>query len=151
MPEAVNRYHTAKGYFQSAIMISRSPHRKGEDREMLTILSMAMLSGFALELYFKAWLIGAGEDSAVVRKFGHRLTDLFAAARAKGLPAVAQLDELVAALSPGHEDFTFRCIDDGDEVPKLKWELVFAVLDDLDTRVDAKVGASASVGLAPGH
>lgn len=50
MTEAIDRYQTAKGYFQSAVMIHRSPDRNNEPRRILTLLSMCMLTGFALEL-----------------------------------------------------------------------------------------------------
>jgi len=151
MSEAINRYHTAKGYFQSAIMICRSPERHNEHREMLTILPMSMLLGFALELYFKSWLLASGRTSKKVRAFGHRVGDLYADAKAEMLPTIRFLDELVDALSQGHEDYTFRYIDDGDEVKNINWEIAFAVLNELDKVVDAKAGASAKYGLVPRH
>jgi hypothetical protein len=151
MSEAIHRYHTAKSYFQSAIMICRSPERNTEAREILTILPMSTLAGFALELYFKAWLLSSGYPSPKVRAYGHRVNKLYAEAKIAGLSPIDRLDELVDSLSKGHEDFTFRYIDDGDEVRKLNWELAFTVLHNLDRVVDAKVGASASYGLAPGH
>lgn len=149
--EAINRYHTAKGYFQSAIMICRSPERNNEARKTLTILSMSMLTGFALELYFKAWLLASGHSSPKVRAYNHGMNELYADAKIEGLPSINQLDGLVDALSKGHEDFTYRYINDGDQVNNIIWETAFQVLNNLDDVVDAKVGASALYGLVPGH
>ena len=57
MNQAIYRYLTAKGYFQSVVMIARSPRRDTEEARVSTIPPMSMLAGFALELYFKAWLL----------------------------------------------------------------------------------------------
>jgi len=149
--EAVNRYHIAKGYFQSVFMILRSPDRNSEKREMLTLLSMSLLAGFALELYFKAWLLASGRPSRQVRAYGHKIRELYAEAKAEGLPATTGLSELVDALATGHQDFTFRYLNDGDVVQNIRWSVAVQVLDKLDNVVDAKVGASASYGLDPGH
>lgn len=151
MSEAINRYSTAKGFFQSSIMIFRSPERNSPSREVLTILSINMLQGFAIELYFKAWLLAANYSSKSVRAYGHKVEKLYADAKKEGLPSTPFLDDLVAALSKGHEDYTFRYIDEGDTIANVHWERAFKVLDDLDTVVDAKIGASASHGLTPGH
>tara|TARA_R110001606_G_scaffold56231_1_gene136413 strand:- start:16 stop:306 length:291 start_codon:yes stop_codon:yes gene_type:complete len=85
MDEAINRYHTAKGYFQSTIMIFKSPERNSSQRELLTLLSMSLLVGFALELYFKAWLLACGRPSEEVKGLGHRLADLYVEAKGEAL------------------------------------------------------------------
>ena len=151
MSEAIHRYHTAKSYFQSSIMIERSPERNSEARKTMTLLPMSMLVGFALELYFKAWLLAAGRPSLEVQRYGHRMKELYAEARKDGLPLIPKLDEMVAAVSAGHEDFSFRYIKDGKTVNTINWEAAFLPLDELDTVVDRRVGASASCGLVPGH
>ena len=132
-------------------MIATSPLRSDESKVVLTVLPMNMLIGFALELYFKAWLLDAGRPSAKVKALSHEITALHNEARIEGLPLIPLLDQLVEALSPGHEDFTHRYINSGDEVSLIKWPLAFAALQDLDTAVDAKIGASASMRLKPGH
>lgn len=98
-----------------------------------------MLTGFALELYFKAWLLGSGRSSKEVRVYGHRINDLFAEVTKEGLPAIHGLDELVDAFGKNHEDFTFRYIDESKQVSLIDWENAFIVLNDLDNAVDAKV------------
>jgi hypothetical protein len=151
MKEAVHRYHTAKGYFQSALMVYTSPDRNSSARKDLTLLSINMLTAFALELYFKAWLLEAGIASAKVKAYGHKVDELYVDSKANGLPKIHLLDELVVALSDGHKDFTFRYMNDGDEIDNVNWEVAFKVFDQLDNIVDAKIGASALVGLKPGH
>lgn len=150
MTEAVNRYHTAKGYFQSCIMIELSPERNTEDRRTLTILSMMMLTGFSLELYFKAWLLAKGKTSENVRSYSHRIDDLYRDCKETGL-VVDQLDNLVDAVAVQHQDFTYRYIGAEAEIPLLNWKLTFQILDILDNLVDEAVGASALYGLQPGH
>jgi len=150
MTEAVDRYHTAKGYFQSCIMIERSPERSTEARRMLTILSMMMLTGFSLELYFKAWLLAKGKTSEQVRGYNHGIYKLYRDCKATGL-VVNQLDHLVDTVAVQHQDFTYRYIGADVEIPLLNWNTTFQILDALDTRVDEAVGASALHGLQPGH
>lgn len=150
MTEAVNRYHTAKGYFQSCIMIERSPERNTEARRTLTILSMMMLTGFSLELYFKAWLLAKGKTSEQVRGYSHGIYNLYRDCKATGL-VVDQLDHLVDAVAVQHQDFTYRYIGVDATIPLLNWDLTFEILDVLDNRVDEAVGASALYGLQPGH
>jgi len=148
--EAVNRYHTAKGYFQSCIMIERSPERNTEDRRMLTVLSMMMLTGFSLELYFKAWLLAKGKTSEQVRGYNHEISNLYRDCKATGL-VVDRLDNLVDKVAVQHQDFTYRYIGADAVIPLLDWNTTFQILDALDTRVDEAVGASALYGLQAGH
>lgn len=150
MTEAINRYQTAKGYFQSCRMIECSPERNTEARRMLTILSMMMLTGFSLELYFKAWLLARGTTSERVRRYSHGICNLYRDCEATGL-VVHQLDQLVDAVAVQHQDFTYRYIGADAEIPLLNWNTTFQILDALDTRVDEAVGASALYGLQPGH
>jgi len=150
MTEAVNRYHTAKGYFQSCIMIERSPERNTDARRTLTVLSMMMLTGFSLELYFKAWLLAQGKTTDQVLGYSDRINDLYCDCREAGL-FVDQLDHLVGAIAVQHQDFTYRYIQNDAEVPLLNWNLTFQILNALDNQVDEAAGASASFGLQPGH
>lgn len=150
MTEAVHRYHTAKGYFQSCSMIERSPERNTEARRTLTILSMMMLTSFSLELYFKAWLLAKGKTSKQVIEYRHRIDDLYRECEATGL-VVDQLDHLVDTVAVQHQVITYRYIGSDAKIPLLNWDLTFKILDDLDNRVDEAVGASALYGLEPGH
>jgi len=149
--EAINRYSTAKAYFQSAIMIVRNPERNTDSRRVLTLLPLSMLCGFSLELYFKAWLLACGYASHKVRGYGHAIGLLYRDATIERFPAIAGLDQLLIALQTGHEDYTFRYINDGDRVNAVDWEAAFAILNSVDDAVDTRVGASTSRNLAPGH
>jgi hypothetical protein len=111
---------------------------------------MMLLIGFSLELYFKAWLLAKGEASQQVRGYSHGLFKLHQSCKETGL-VVDQLDSLVEAVAPQHQDFTYRYIEDDVEIPLLNWDLTFAILNVLDNRVDDAVGASALYGLQPGH
>lgn len=149
--EALNRYVTAKGYKEAAKHVFVSPHLDTEERRTSVILPLNMLTGFALELYFKSWLLAAGRPSDKVRGFGHKVGSLFNEVLSEGMPAISQLDEVVNALASGHEDFTFRYLESGDQINLINWEPAFQALDQLDAAVDAKIGASAAKGLSPGH
>lgn len=148
--EAVMRYVTAKGYIQSAKMITLSEHYK---KEYITtsILSIHLLGGFALELYYKSWLLGSGVSSKEVRNFRHDIKSLHDAAVGKELPSINGLIPLKDHLAGPHADFTFRYIEDGATVRNTNWPVAFQVFYQLDVTVDSHVGASASQGLTPGH
>ncbi len=148
--EATYRYSAAKSFLESAKMIYLSEHHAG-DREVLVVLPMHMLASFALELFFKAWLLKFGLPSADVRRFGHRMADLYTAARTARLPAIAMLDDVVALFAGGEPDFTTRYVGEKDNIQTAAWQTVFPVLDQLNIEVDRFVGASAGKGLEPGH
>lgn len=158
MSEAIHRYHTAKGYFQSCMMITRSPDRNDEPRKYLTLLSMMMLTGFSVELYLKAWMLQKKreegipdvEASELVRKYGHNIRRLFKDCSETGLDVLG-VDELVDVLAQGHQDYTYRYMNEGDKIIVPGWVQAFQTLDRLDNVVDEMVGASASQGLVPGH
>ncbi len=109
-----------------------------------------MLAGFALELYFKAWLLEVGRPPDEVKAYGHQINDLYAEVIKEGLPVVNLLGQLVGALSKGHgrPDFTFRYIEEGSEVANIKWDVVFEIFEKLDKAVDAKIGATAAMKAA---
>ena len=141
--EALHRFATARQYIEAIKMICTSPHIDSEQRVAMTVLPLNMLAGFALEIYFKAWLLAAGRDSKTVKAFGHKVTELYGEALGEDLPDVAQLPELVQALGEGHEDFTYRYIDSGATVNLIRWEYAIAVLDALDDIVEFRVVAAA--------
>lgn len=141
----VVRYSTAKSYVQSIVMIDRSPDRNTLEGRFATVLPMSMLAGFALELYFKAWLLEVGRPPKEVKEYGHRLTDLYADVRKEGLPDIHLLDDLVSKLG-GHEDYTFRYIEERSTVASIIWDAAIQVFIELDNVVDAKLSAGAARG-----
>ena len=141
--EATHRYSTAKGYLEAAKMIFLSEHHEGH-RVVLAALPLHMLVSFAMELYFKAWLLKFGVPSADVRKFGHRLADLHTAAKTANLPAIPSLDDVVRLFAGPQADFTYRYIGEKDDVRVAAWTVVFPILDQLDAAVDRFVGATAA-------
>lgn len=152
MSEARLRYIAAKNYFQSAFMLYRSPDRATGGREVITILPLCMLTAFALELYFKAWLLDSKEPSKVVKAYGHRLTDLVQSCITHDLPYQPELLKLVGQVMEGHGDYTYRYLEaDGVVSFPPDWDHAFKVIEWLDTVVDEKVGASAAYGLKPGR
>lgn len=148
--ETINRYVAGKSYIESAKMIFTSPHYSGP-RVIQATLPMHMLIGFALELLFKSWLLGSGEDSKKVRGFGHDISKLFDAATTDGLPTIPHLDKLVDLFAAPHADFSFRYLEEGAKIDTANWHNVFPLLDQLEIAVDTFIGASAERGLEPGH
>ena len=118
----------------------------------MTFLPVNTLLGFSLELYFKAWLASCGQTPDELRKqFGHKLRNLYEACANNGL-RLSSLNMLISQVEVGHGDFSYRYF----EPSKAKYEganipFAFQVLNELDALVDARVGASASMALAPGH
>jgi len=145
--EATYRYSAAKSFLESAKMIYLSEHHQGS-REILVVLPMHMLVSFALELFFKAWLLKLGVPSDDVRKFGHRMADLYTAARTARLPQIDRLDDVVNLFAGSQADFTYRYIGENDHIQVAAWPAVFPVLDQLNKEVDRFVGAS---GAPPEH
>lgn len=137
--EPFNRFAAARGYLEAIKMICTSPHMDSENRVVITVLPLNMLAGFALELYFKAWLLSQGRPSKEVRAYGHKVAKLFADAQSFGLPAVKDLDQVVDSLADGHEDFTYRYIEQGADVNLVRWELALPILDVLDNIVEAEI------------
>lgn len=146
--EAASRFMTAYGYLEAIRLIREHPN-VSEEQVVFTVLPLNMLAGFALELLFKAWLLEAGVPSLTVIRFGHRIADLFAETERLGLPKIDNLDALVAALGPGHGDFTFRYIDSGTLVDIIVWPNVMPVFEALKEVVEAKIAAAG--GIPPGQ
>lgn len=149
--EALNRYIAGKGYVEAAKSVFLSPDNQTEARIKLTILPAHMLGAFSLELFFKAWLLQSGMESAKVRKYSHDLNALYAATNAAGLPAIRNLSNVVSIFAEAHGDFTYRYIDQGDVVTTANWHNVFPVIDQLDFAVDRFIGASRWQGVEPGR
>lgn len=148
--DALDFYISAKGFTQAIKMIHDHPEAASNPGQIF--LPVQTLLGFALELYFKAWLEGPGRDEDVLRRtYGHNLEKLFADSLAEGLPSISRLDETVTQTADSHSDYTYRYFKRTRTYNAMGLMTVFAVLDELDTAVDRKIGASVSMGLQPGH
>ena len=140
--EADARYMAAKGYLQATRVIAASPLLSDEDQAALTVLPMHMLIGFALELYLKAWLLGAGRTSVVVREWKHDIPTLFLEARIEGLPLIPLLDQLVETIGIDHVKLSYRYVSPGQELSVVTaWPLTFEILGELDAAVGARLEA----------
>ncbi|WP_158914714.1 hypothetical protein [Caulobacter sp. S45] len=150
-PETLTFYIPAKGFLQAAQMVVASP-LQNESRRAMTFLPINTLLGFSVELYCKAWLAANGRAPDELRKqFGHKLRNLYVACVNSGLE-LGSLETLASQLEAGHGDFSYRYF----EPSRVEYEgantaFAFHVLNELDALVDARVGASASMGLVPGH
>ena len=132
-------------------MIFLSEHYKGDRIRALTF-PMHMLAAFSIELFLKAWLLSAGVSSQDIRKMGHKLGDLYQAARRDGLEPQPEFGAVIMLFGPQHEDFTYRYAEPGNKmIHTAVWGEVFPILDKLDIVVDGFIGASRSKGLEPGH
>lgn len=149
--DALNRYAAAKGFLESTKMIHFSPY-KNEQNEINTFLSTHTLIGFALELYFKSWLIETGYGPMIVQKFGHKIDKLHEECIINGLRKIEGLSELVDLLKVEHgETYAYRYLDNNHTYSVANWDVCIPVVDELDVAVDQYIGASASKGLAAGH
>lgn len=149
--EAINRYMAAKGYIETAKLAVLNPLWNVPERQVMSLMPLSMLAGFGVELMFKAWLLDCGKTPKEVRGYGHDIAKLYDDVKAEGFPADDNFDKLVDAFKTGHKDFTYRYIDDGDEISNINWDVAFPVLSRMNIIVDTKIGASASIGLVPGH
>lgn len=153
MSESITRYSTAKEYIETIKLALSSPYYKDKHVTM-AIRPTGLLLGFALELYFKAWLLGDGAASKEVFGYGHRLLDLYREVYSRGFQRDPLLDALVSQIAEPHgqnRDYTYRYTNEDSELPILIWDTVLRVVDRLDVQVDTKVGASAAHGLQPRH
>ena len=148
--DAQDFYVAAKCFKEAIKMVHSHPHAPANLG--LIFLPVQTLLGFALELYFKAWLEGPGRDENVLRKtYGHNLMKLFIDSKNEGLPVIPRLDETVEQTEKSHGDYTYRYFKRTMNYSAMGMMTVFKVLDALDEAVDKKVGASTSLGLTPGH
>ena len=151
--EAIMRYSTAKDYKETIKLVLTSPHHAGQ-HVMIAMRPTGLLLGFALELYFKAWLLAEGNVSKEVAAHGHRLRDLYSEVTSQGFADDDEIWNLVDMVAEPHgqeRNYVYRYTRHEDEVPIIPWTLALPILDKLDLIVDARVGASESYGLAPGH
>jgi hypothetical protein len=152
IPEAENRYVSAKQYQNVVKMIFLSPLNQSMSDKIATFMAMGMLAAFSLELFFKSWLLEAGTPSAEVKKYGHDLQGLYEKAVKLGFPGnIPNLPETVNLFAGPHKDFSYRYHESNDVFTIPNWINVFPVFDELNRVVDEFIGASASVGLLPGH
>lgn len=150
MSNAINPYSTAKGYVQSAYLITVNPLRFQTPDDTTFILSYHTLLGFAVELYLKSYLTHTGHTEAELRSGGvrHNLKKLLELSEADGfnLPTAAKL---VDYLSGQHGNFEYRYVKPGSSYFVRYQAEVFAELNELDAYIDGEIGASASKGLPP--
>jgi hypothetical protein len=144
-------YSTARGYIQSAYLIMSNPLRFQVPNDAPFYLSYSMLSGFALELYLKAYLLHSGVNEVDLKKppYGHNVPELARTAQERGLRVEALLS-LVSLLGEGHKNLDFRYTALGTRYSAERLDLTFASFGKLDAAVDSAVGASAFFGKAPG-
>jgi HEPN domain-containing protein len=131
-------------------MIHRSPLKKVDEP---VFLSIHLLLGFAVELYLKAFLLHDGMSEKLLRtkQLGHSLKNLYAQGQLRSLPNIPHLEELVDLLHERHFDLRYRYVHEADEFPRTNLDFAFVILNNLDTQIDAVVGASAKFDLLPGH
>ncbi len=150
MSDAITIYSTAKGYVQSAYLITTSPDRMQAPTDLTFVLSYHMLLGFAVELYLKAYLTHTGHTDTELRSGAvrHNLKKLLALCEADGfvLPAATKL---VDYLHEQHGTYEYRYMKQGSSYHIRYQAEVFAELDELDEYVDGKTGASVSQGKTP--
>jgi hypothetical protein len=144
---SIEAYSTAKGYCQSAFLIVSSPCRR-QKTDASFFLSIHMLIGFSLELYFKSWLLDAGvPEENLRRQYGHDLVALYSKAQENGLPG--EYDQLVGILGPQHKNYEYRYMTRETRYMVVPLDSMFSSLSHLDAAIDLKIGASASMGLLP--
>jgi hypothetical protein len=102
-------YAVAKGYVQSAYAMMSNPHRMQLEDDTSLFLAFHMLCGFALELYFKAFLVkkGYSEERLKKRDVGHDFVRLRDFCSSEGLFNTGA-DQLVELLDEKHKNFEFR-------------------------------------------
>lgn len=152
-PEAMQRYSTAKEYVEAIKLVQTSPHYTGR-HVMMAIRPTHLLVGFALELYFKAWLLADGATPKKVRSLGHKLRDAYELATARGFIGNNNITHLVNHIAEPHgqdHDYVYRYTKVGSNIEPLNWDVAYPALNKLDEIVDAHVGASEHFGLQPGH
>ena len=133
----LSRIVTARCYLATLKIVIVNRSALGDDRD-LTALPANMLAGFVVELFLKGYLILKGVSPADAKGHGHQLEKLLDNADHLSLGTVTGLSDLVTALA-GHEDFTHRYIDPGDEFADIAWEKGLPILDALNQAVEGAV------------
>jgi len=151
MGDPIAAYSTAKGYVQSAYVLMANPLRYSVPDDTTFFMSFHMLCGFALELYFKAFLSHHGWDEKSLRskRLRHNLRELHKEVVALGLTSKIAA-QLLEVLAERHEDFTFRYVRRETKYLARDLQLIFKDFSIVDTIVDDAIGASASRGKEPG-
>ena len=149
---AISTHSTARGFKEGAKIIILSEH-SGRGTQVRFFPSVHLLTGFATELYLKAFLIERGLSATELsrRPYGHNLDVMFAKAKELGLEASVEVATVVAHLNPGHSKYEYRYFGPTTEFVGTDYAVAFDCLDKLDFLVDEAVGASASFGMKPGH
>lgn len=151
MTQAISTYATAKGYVQSIMLQMSNPLRYSVDDDGSFALSFHLISGFAMELYLKAYLYAQGHTEKELK--AARLRHDLEALRAMTIPygfISDDADMLVDLLHRHHKSFEFRYTRQ-DSIFSLKpIDEIFLAFSAVDFIVDTIVGASTSKGLKPG-
>lgn len=144
-------YAVAKGYVQSAYAIMSNPHRMQLEDDTSFFMAFHMLCGFALELYFKAFLVkkGYSEEQLKKRDVGHDLARLRDLCNSEGFFNTGA-DQLVELLAEKHKNFEFRYMKKSSEYRTADLKAVFSAFSSLDQIIDKIICASTSRGKAPG-
>ena len=115
------------------------------------VLGFHLLSGFATELYFKAYLFSTGHTDRELRSAAlrHDLKKLLELAETdgfnnQGATALANL------LGDQHKSHEFRYMATGSNYTLRPLNLIFDDFSALDVAVDVATGASVSYGRSPG-
>ncbi len=143
-------YSVAKGYVQSAYSMMANPHRLQLPDDITLFMAFHMLCGFAVELYFKAFLIHKGYTEAQLRQrdIGHDLVKLRDRCRCEGLYDTGG-DLLVDLLAEKHKSFEYRYMKRASEYRTSDVRAIFFAFSCLDRLINTAIGASASRGEAP--
>jgi hypothetical protein len=144
-------YSVAKGYVQSAYAMMTNPHRLQLPDDITLFMAFHMLCGFAVELYFKAFLVHKSYTEAELRHrhIRHDLVQLRDKCRCKGLYDTGA-DQLVDLLAEKHKNFEYRYMKRASEYRTMDLRAIFFAFTCLDRAVDTSIGASAARGKAPG-
>src|SRR6266550_6829 len=99
-------YAVAKGYVQSAYAMMTNPARLQLPDDTTFFMAFHMLCGFAVELYFKAFLAHKGNSDAELRRphIRHDLRRLLDECGSKGMYDTGA-DMLVELLADKHKNF----------------------------------------------
>jgi hypothetical protein len=147
-------FSPARQYLQLLSIAQRQTPRIPEN-EFHLAFPKRMLLGFALELYLKAWLRIKGVSTGDLRYvYGHDIQKLFDEALALGLPARAELHDVVHQLAPQHADFGFRYVVDGSyyiamDYRYVTWALCVLDEDIADQMPDVTVGHGIDIVTLP--
>jgi hypothetical protein len=144
-------YSVAKGYVQSAYAMMTNPHRLQLPDDTSFFMAFHLLCGFAVELYFKAFLTHKGYGDAQLReqRIRHDLEKLRDQCSSEGLYSTGA-DLLVNLLADKRRNFEYRYMRRTTEYHTIDLRAIFSAFSSLDRLVDTAIGASATRGKAPG-